>query len=192
LESWGFGDGDGDHPDTGGALFALADGVRAAIAVERDVLVHSAREDVLFIMALEESEDGVYGVCERGVSRCRRDARALLQVDKDGDHAAVARRRERAGEHDREALAVAPEVMSWWEGGAREGGEGQEREVGERAAGALEGGLELVEVVIVARAGGVERGRLWFCLFARATEAVRGVRYVFERCRRHIRCRRCH
>ena len=47
--------------------------------------------------------------------------------------------------------------MSWWEGGAREGGEGQEREVGERAAGALEGGLELVEVVIVARAGGVER-----------------------------------
>jgi hypothetical protein len=71
-------------------------------------------------------------------------------------------------------------VMSWWDGSAGEGGEGQEREVGERASGVLEGGLELVEVIIVARAGGIERGRLWFCLFARATEALWGVRYVFE------------
>ena len=32
---------------------------------------------------------------------------------------------------------------------------------GERTAGAFEGGLELEEVVIVARARGVERRRLW-------------------------------
>jgi hypothetical protein len=39
-----------------------------AIAVERDVLAYSTQEDVLFIMALEESKDGIYGVCKHGMS----------------------------------------------------------------------------------------------------------------------------
>ena len=39
----------------------------------------------------------------------------------------------------------------------REGGEKGEEMAGECMAGALEGGLELVEVVTVTRAGGVER-----------------------------------
>ena len=40
--------------------------------------------------------------------------------------------------------------MSWWEGHAHEGWEGQKRKGGERMAGTLEGGLELIELVIVA------------------------------------------
>ena len=186
---WGF--ADGDHPDARGALLALPDGVRAAIAVEGGALAHGAREHVRFVVALEEREDGVYALCERGVSRCRRDARALLEFGEDGDHAAVARCRERAGEHLREVLVVAPEVLRRWEGRAREGGEGQEREVGESAARALEGGFELVEVVVVARAGGVERGRLWFGLLARTVGVGRCVRYIFEGGAGDIRCRSC-
>jgi hypothetical protein len=54
-------------------------------------------------------------------------------------------------------LAVAPETLRWWKGGARKVREGEELEGGESAAAALEGGLELVEVVIVGRTGGVER-----------------------------------
>jgi len=45
--------------------------------------------------------------------------------------------------------------MSWWEGPTQR--RGGERMVGECTAGVLEGGLDLVEVVIVARTGGVER-----------------------------------
>lgn len=137
-------------------------------------------------MALEEREHGVYALCKRSVSRRRRYACALLEVGEDGDHAAVAGRREQAGEHRREALAVAPEVMRWWEGVACKCREGQEREVGERAAGALEGRFELVEMVVVARAGGVERGRLWLGLFARTGVGRGCVCYVFERGMRHV------
>ena len=182
---------DGNHPNARGALFALADCVRAAVAVEGDLLAHGAREDVLFVVALEEREDGVYALCKRGVSRRRRNACALLEVGEDGDHAAVAGRRQQTGEHCREALAVAPEVLRWWERAAYKCREGQEREVRERAAGALEGRFELVEMVVVARAGGVERGRLWLGLFARTEAGRRCVCYVFERGMRHVGRRSC-
>lgn len=182
---------DGDHPNARRALLALADCVRAAVAVEGDLLAHGARENVLLVVALEEREDGVYALCKRGVSRRRRDACALLEICEDGDHAAVASRRQQTGEHRREALAVAPEVLRWWEGAAYECREGQEREVGEGAAGALKGRFELVEMVVVARAGGVERGRLWLGLFARTEVGRRRVCYVFEGGMRHVGRRGC-
>lgn len=49
----------GDHPDARGALLALADGVGAAVAVERDVLALCAREDLGLVVTLEELEDGL-------------------------------------------------------------------------------------------------------------------------------------
>lgn len=177
---------DGDHPDARGALLAFADGVRAAVAVEGDVFACCAREDLGLVVALEELEDGVDARGERVVARDRRDARALLEVGEHGDHAAVARGGERAGEHRRHALAVAPEVLRWREGGARERRQGKETQHGERAAAALEGRFELVEVVVVARAGGVEGWRLGFGLFAWAEARWRRISYVLERGRGHI------
>jgi len=49
------------------------------------------------------------------------------------------------------SAARSPEVMSCWEG-THKGGK-----VGECTTGVLEGGLELVEVVIVTHTGGIER-----------------------------------
>ena len=57
---------------------------------------------------------------------------------------AAVHHRERAREHRRDALAVAREVMRWWEGRTRKPWEGRERKVGECTAGAL----ELIEVVV--------------------------------------------
>ena len=182
---------DGDHPDARGALLALADGVRAAIAVEGNVFADCAREYLGFVVALEELEDGLDAFGEGVVSRDRRDARALLEVGKHSNHAAVACGRERAGEHRRQALAVTPEVLSWREGGARECGQGEETQSGERTAAALEGRFELVEVVVVARTGGVEGRRLGFGLFAWAEAVWWRISYVFERGWGHIWSRNC-
>ena len=140
-----------------------------------------AREDLGFIVALEELEHGLDALGERVVSRDARDARALLEVDEHGDHAAVARGRERTGEHRRHALAVAPEVLRWREGGARECGQREETQSRECAAAALEGRFELVEVVVVARAGGVEGRRLGFGLFGWAEAGWWPICHVFER-----------
>ena len=131
----------GYHPDARSALFASADGVRAAVAVEWYVLTRCAREYVRFVVPLEEREHGLDALCERGVARGRCDARALFEVGEDGNHASVARRRERAHEHRRQALAVAPEVLRWGERSAGEGRQGEEFERGKGAAAALEGRL---------------------------------------------------
>lgn len=113
---------DRDHPDARGALFALSDGVRTAMAVEGHLFAGCAREDYSFVVSLEEVEYGLDALGQRVVSCDAGDARAFFEVGQHGYHAAVARGRECAIEHRHHALAFAPEVLCWREGGARECG----------------------------------------------------------------------